>query len=322
MEERTNGGQTQEQEDRISALPDGLIHDIIDRLPSPKTAAKLIFLSKRWNHLWLTYPIVKFDEIEFRWPMKPKDWFHGYDRAPIEPLKEFANAVLRKLSLREAATTAVRITVAWYRWDSKFCSSFLDDILDRLAAKKVPSSLQEIDFRFGHDCNIGEMNPVEYTAYDIPLGLLKFDRLRILKLAYCDFRLLTRWRKGELQVSSTPNLKVLYIENTRANGGQVMTDNEVRKLISKFSSAESITLDCVPPVHKLEIFNSEKLQQVRLNLTEVDALRLINFVHNVVDHRFRPRVTHSINEAANQSDIVPTDMYCKLGYRVNFKELK
>ncbi|CAN1326146.1 hypothetical protein LINPERPRIM_LOCUS33725 [Linum perenne] len=270
MEERTNGGQTQEQEDRISALPDGLIHDIIDRLPSPKTAAKLIFLSKRWNHLWLTYPIVKFDEIEFRWPMKPKDWFHGYDRAPIEPLKEFANAVLRKLSQREAATTAVRITVAWYRWDSKFCSSFLDDILDRLAAKKVPSSLQEIDFRFGHDCNIGEMNPVEYTAYDIPLGLLKFDRLRILKLAYCDFRLYTSDTDNTNPFPGLGNyLELLELDHVSFPNGRILNN-----MIAGAARLKTLILDSVFGIGRFQVRNHPNLKVLRANRLIADIVEI------------------------------------------------
>ncbi|CAN1811672.1 F-box/FBD/LRR-repeat protein At5g22660 [Linum perenne] len=193
MEERTTGSQTQGEdlEDRISALPDEFIHDIMDRLPTANSAAKLIFLSKRWNHLWLSHPIVKFDGIEFL------RWFND-DSFYESAVKEFANAVLRKLSQREAYTTAVRITVSWRRWNSKLCSRFLDDILDRLAAKK-----------------------------------------------------------GELQISSIPNLKVLHIENTE--GHQLITVDELRKLIPEFPSVESITLEYFPPMKKLQIFSSDKV---------------------------------------------------------------
>ncbi|CAN0901545.1 hypothetical protein LINGRAHAP2_LOCUS21480 [Linum grandiflorum] len=338
MEERTSGSNIPatdseaEGEDRISSLPDEIIHDILDRLRSPKRIAKLSFLSKRWNHLWLSYPILKLNSCEFRWPMQSGDLF--YDRAPIEPLKAFAATLLRKLSHNRAASiTTVRISAASYRWGPKFCSGFLDDVLDLLAS----SSTHEIDFRFGHDCNLDELDPPDYTAYNVPQRLLQFQNLKVLKLAFCDFRLygdevtsdtndnnpfaglasclelleldhvsfpndgilnsiisgasrlktlilysvfgigrfqvrnhpnlrvlkarrmvgdiveitgcrslrtlkLFYWEKGELQVSSTPNLKVLYIENTDC-GPPVITDKEFGKLIREFPSLKSVTLE-------------------------------------------------------------------------------
>ncbi|CAN1123530.1 hypothetical protein LINPERPRIM_LOCUS3301 [Linum perenne] len=415
----------EEGKDRISALPEAIVHVIIDRLPSPKKAAKLIFVSKRWYQLWLSDPIVKFDEYEFRSRTEFTDrnpFFNDVVYAPIEPLKGFAAAVLRKLSHQSAtaaATSAVRVIVSPDRWGPEFCSSFLDHLLDLLAAQKVssskPMSLQEIDFRFGYDSylNLIELEPIDYHAYNVPTRLLQFNNLKVLKLAFCDFRLYSgavimsddminpfaafgsclelleldhvsfpsarilnsiiasasrlktlilnsifgtggfqvhshpniqvlktdrliggvvveiisahsleilrltnwerdNWEKGGLRVSSTPNLKVLDIQNSNVHGCQVITGNEISKLILQFPSLESVTLKCVPPIEEFEIHNSDKLREVRLYMDEFnDAHRSIKFVYDVVDHLF----------PCNRS-VDPAPFYCKVRCRVNFQQMK
>ncbi|CAN0914433.1 F-box/FBD/LRR-repeat protein At1g80470 [Linum grandiflorum] len=48
-------------EDRISGLPDGILHCILRRLPSQEQAAQTIALSRRWRSLWRSYPILRYD---------------------------------------------------------------------------------------------------------------------------------------------------------------------------------------------------------------------------------------------------------------------
>lgn len=51
-------------EDRISALPDPIIYHILSFLPT-KLAAIISVLSKRWKPLWLSVPILHFDDKSF-----------------------------------------------------------------------------------------------------------------------------------------------------------------------------------------------------------------------------------------------------------------
>ncbi|CAN0923112.1 hypothetical protein LINGRAHAP2_LOCUS33408 [Linum grandiflorum] len=46
--------------DRISELPEEIIHLILERLPCHEQAAKTSILSRRWLHLWRSYPLVEF----------------------------------------------------------------------------------------------------------------------------------------------------------------------------------------------------------------------------------------------------------------------
>ncbi|MCH91865.1 F-box/FBD/LRR-repeat protein [Trifolium medium] len=52
-------------EDRISSLPDPILHHILSFLPT-KFAASTTILSKRWNPLWLSVPTLHFDDMPFK----------------------------------------------------------------------------------------------------------------------------------------------------------------------------------------------------------------------------------------------------------------
>ncbi|XP_065869540.1 uncharacterized protein [Euphorbia lathyris] len=54
----------QGKEDRISALPDSLIHRILSFLPSTKQAIRTGILSKRWQNQWSRVPILIFDSTD------------------------------------------------------------------------------------------------------------------------------------------------------------------------------------------------------------------------------------------------------------------
>jgi hypothetical protein len=47
--------------DRISGLPDELLHDILLRLDSARTVARTSALSRRWRHVWAALPDLDFD---------------------------------------------------------------------------------------------------------------------------------------------------------------------------------------------------------------------------------------------------------------------
>ncbi|CAN0876993.1 F-box/FBD/LRR-repeat protein At5g22660, partial [Linum grandiflorum] len=43
--------------DRISELPDEIIHRILGGLDTHESAARTCILSSRWLHLWNSYPV-------------------------------------------------------------------------------------------------------------------------------------------------------------------------------------------------------------------------------------------------------------------------
>ncbi|KAJ4769494.1 FBD-associated F-box protein [Rhynchospora pubera] len=79
-----------EKRDRISSLPDCLIHLIMSFLTAQE-AVQTCVLSKRWKNLWTTLPFLDFDLEEYE-----------YDGVPERRFDMFVNFVNTTLLLREA----------------------------------------------------------------------------------------------------------------------------------------------------------------------------------------------------------------------------
>uniref|UniRef100_A0A7N2LM56 F-box domain-containing protein n=1 Tax=Quercus lobata TaxID=97700 RepID=A0A7N2LM56_QUELO len=55
----------QEGDDRISVLPEPIIHEILSHLHDTKAAARTSVLSKTWQRAWASFPCVVFNEWDF-----------------------------------------------------------------------------------------------------------------------------------------------------------------------------------------------------------------------------------------------------------------
>ncbi|CAN0879717.1 hypothetical protein LINGRAHAP2_LOCUS13240 [Linum grandiflorum] len=97
----------QEGEDRISRLPNKIIHHILDRLKSREQVAQFNILSKTWSNLIQSYPV-----LEYR---ATTPWREERDAATI----------LKKLSQGTDFVEIVRI-------DTCLCSGFHDDFRNRI----------------------------------------------------------------------------------------------------------------------------------------------------------------------------------------------
>ncbi|CAN1180193.1 F-box/FBD/LRR-repeat protein At3g52680, partial [Linum perenne] len=170
---RLSGGRSREA-DRISELPDEIIHEILERLQSPMEAAKSILLSRRWIHIWRSYPILEFHG--------PKDYSYS------EKLMLFVTAAAKKLSSSEHnRIKAVRISSGY--------SDFIRDVLD-LIVNREP---EEIVVK-GHWNLLYQLFPTQ---------LINNPRLRILDLLSCKF-----WEyqdTNDLDMRMI-NLRVLHLE--------------------------------------------------------------------------------------------------------------
>nr|XP_043613770.1 F-box/LRR-repeat protein 25-like [Erigeron canadensis]XP_043613771.1 F-box/LRR-repeat protein 25-like [Erigeron canadensis] len=80
--------------DRISALPDCLLTEIVSRLPYPKDAVNTRKLSKRWKHVWNCIPNLKFKRRDVDY----------YERTYVPPLPCFFSSVNMFLSQRGQST--------------------------------------------------------------------------------------------------------------------------------------------------------------------------------------------------------------------------
>ncbi|CAN0914349.1 hypothetical protein LINGRAHAP2_LOCUS28514 [Linum grandiflorum] len=162
-------------EDRVSTLPQEIIHEILDRLGSPKQVSQLNILSKTWSHLIQSYPVIDFHENYC------VSW---------ETEHRHANKILEKLS--QGNSYSVRVV----RIETIVCSQFYYDFYDRLLgfAAEFPL-LREIDIDFGSGrcdspgCGVRDSSKIVYripASFFTPNGK-QFARLDTLKLKLCRF---------------------------------------------------------------------------------------------------------------------------------------
>ncbi|CAN1180015.1 F-box protein At5g03100 [Linum perenne] len=152
MKTIVDGEGSKEDDDRISSLPDDILHEILDRVGCQYQCAEAALVSKRWNHLWLSYPSLEFDG---------NDYTNG--SPPRSTMKSFIAAATRKFSSSSGLNyiKSVRIVSR----DSAFIEAILDLIQSR-EPEEISMSLRSSDSV-------------------IPTLLLNSSRLRTLKLVFC-----------------------------------------------------------------------------------------------------------------------------------------
>ncbi|CAI0398337.1 unnamed protein product [Linum tenue] len=98
--------------DRISALPDEIIHTIIPSLDDTQQAARTSTLSRRWLHLWRSYPVLEFRGGDER------------SKASAAEYRKFARLAVassRRLSLyhknfRSGSPLEIVVRTGWPQW--------------------------------------------------------------------------------------------------------------------------------------------------------------------------------------------------------------
>ncbi|CAN1751737.1 F-box/FBD/LRR-repeat protein At4g00160 [Linum perenne] len=97
-----------EAEDRISELPDEILHKILWNVTSSKQVTKTSVLSRRWQSLWGTYPDVEFDKEEYggRHGSIITAAFHKFVDASIEKFPPIQR-LLKLASARNAESVTI-----------------------------------------------------------------------------------------------------------------------------------------------------------------------------------------------------------------------
>ncbi|CAN0892406.1 F-box/FBD/LRR-repeat protein At5g53840 [Linum grandiflorum] len=213
-------------EDRISNLPDEVIHEILGSLRSTKQPAQLAILSKRWTDLWRSYPVLEFDEQES--PIRMKQNLHKFLSAAG---KKFAD-------LQHAA--AVRITL-----DQQGKPEILDELLGSLPAEFTAQEIRiDFDFRI------------------FPDRLFNNDRflssLRVVRLIHCSFPSGSSVRFGT-------SLKVLHLEFVSFPDRNDEGDGILNRMIEGASTLETLTLCEILGIRRFRIRDHPKLKTIEVS---------------------------------------------------------
>ncbi|CAN0846102.1 F-box/LRR-repeat protein 13 [Linum grandiflorum] len=155
MEEKKSGV------DRLSELPDDILHSILRRIKSESKVAQTITLSRRWWILWRSYPVVDYSDE---------------DRIRMKNFKKFGDATVARFS-RDSflAMEALKLSLNEYAY--KYRVPVIEQLLDLASERKA----QEIDIR----------SFTTSTSVSFPFRLLfnsatKMLRVTGLRFAYCD----------------------------------------------------------------------------------------------------------------------------------------
>ncbi|CAN0928428.1 F-box/LRR-repeat protein At5g02910 [Linum grandiflorum] len=240
--------------DRLSELPDEIIHQIISRIPNryAKCAAKLTILSKRWKHIWLSYPVLEIDCESVGRSYRNKS---GNSRLAIAPsgsckLSGFCAATTKKFTGQAPRLNVEEIIISFsdLRYESEEIQRMLDDTLAMVSDREP----EKIDI---------------FVQYSYPIGLaplINNPRLRILNLTGCELGELSTYEFGEMI-----NLRELYLSRFS------MDDSTLNSLIASAPSLEILELETPERdgYHKrLRICNHPKLKSILFKRFEVEDI--------------------------------------------------
>uniref|UniRef100_I1PLJ4 F-box domain-containing protein n=2 Tax=Oryza glaberrima TaxID=4538 RepID=I1PLJ4_ORYGL len=153
---RTGGGGGSAAVDRLSSLPDALLHAVMSSLPARQMVQTCV-LSKRWVHLWRSVPSLNLDSREFLLPI--------YDR--WQKMEDFTTNLLMFHHAPTLDAFSIRADVAvgkhgrhvdrWIRCGIKYCPRVLD-----IAVATVGSRYRLPDLASG-SCRLGRLH-LSYVA--------------------------------------------------------------------------------------------------------------------------------------------------------------
>ncbi|KAK0601275.1 hypothetical protein LWI29_022676 [Acer saccharum] len=221
--------------DRISELPDVIIHHIMSYL-STLEATQTCVLSKRWNHLQTSFPILDFDLIYF----EEKDLETRRKKRKIYNINKFIQFVdASLLRFCEAKVSMQKFRLSMKVYDAERVASHLEKWIELAVANEVKEldlNVETIGDRrysppetifsaeFVTTLKLGGCNLEQFSAYTIRFHFLKklvLNAVHIDEQAFqkfiseCplleDLFLSLCWHCKCISVSHAPKLKILTV---------------------------------------------------------------------------------------------------------------
>ncbi|CAN1266978.1 Putative F-box/LRR-repeat protein At3g58880 [Linum perenne] len=277
--------------DRISELPEEIIHGILARLDSHESAARTSILSKRWLRLWSTFPFVEFkryyerEEILQRKfqsfaaatskrllaavPPLPLDSFTIELRLDPdwEQLRQCLHQLLSSVPGGRSSPIKVVIRITLYRINSSVLAPIEGGMLLNFSRTKFLdltgfdlSRLHRYETRLD---NLQELSleHIRVSKHSFPSCLAKAHRLEKLKL-----KRIQGIDSLDISASNFPSLVSLHYEGNAAQQLQVSSDTILQTLhfqsrcnLLKLVSAPSVKTVHLSPVGELSCSELEKL---------------------------------------------------------------
>ncbi|KAK2654779.1 hypothetical protein Ddye_014635 [Dipteronia dyeriana] len=271
--------------DRFSELPDYIIHHIMSYL-STDEAAQTCVLSKRWNHLRASFPILDFDQIYFvgkDLATRHPDFFSIREKRRfcklINQFIQFVDASLLRFCKLKVSMQKFRLSMTLL--DVEGDTSLLDNWIELAVANEV----KEFDFNVHTDQTIDDM------VYSLPETIFSAKFLTNLKLSGCN------WEQSSNTIMFH-SLKKLALDNVS------MDEQMVQKFISECPLLEDFFISpawnfkrfCVSHAPKLKIvtidgsfYTVESIEIVAPSLQQCTLIHLGNTCDSLTLDEFRKR---------------------------------
>ncbi|KAL6608312.1 hypothetical protein ACP70R_041375 [Stipagrostis hirtigluma subsp. patula] len=241
--------------DRLSALPDELLHRVLSFLRAWEVARTCV-LARRWRHLWASAPCVDL-----------RVWRLGRHRAPP---RRFARFVYRFFIEREASAPVDTLRLLS---SPVYCVDTDDDSGDSDTDDDFSDG--EVEWYSTHDVDIWVRAAIKRKARVIQLtdhpnnrGLYSFDRVNMISCHLKHLKLsgLTLRDQTMMQLSSQwcPALEVLDLKNCSLLGSEIssaslkslsMVQCRITTELT-ISATNLVSLRCVTPHYRVPLFKN------------------------------------------------------------------
>ncbi|OMO95450.1 hypothetical protein COLO4_15895 [Corchorus olitorius] len=199
--------------DRISNLPECVLHKILSYLPT-KTVVQTSVLSSLWRYVWIGFPCLNFDELT--------GFDNGSGSAPRHRATRFMRFVQKVMILHNTSIEKFKLNCTWG------CNK--DDLFLWIRAM-VMRGVKEIEFSLQHPYIVGNFCWLPSSSFNFPGILFNCRTLVVLKLKFNGERL-------QLPASIYfPNLKTMHLEKVLFKHGKLIS-----KLFSNCPKLENLCL--------------------------------------------------------------------------------
>ncbi|KAM7258498.1 hypothetical protein ACFE04_014239 [Oxalis oulophora] len=228
--------------DRISELPESILHNILSFLPF-KTVVKLSLISKTWKQVSVSYPNLMFDDNFFgkyySWVLLGSKYYYGGVREALEKLQQQYHIVERILTTFREPKLTINIfqlhlcLTKHLDWSSR---------IDKWIQDALHSNVREL--RLSFSCS--------GFSYNLPHFVLLAKSIVTLVLHYCKLPLVTSVFKTNLS-----SLKKLCLDRVDLN--------DYDSPQNLFANIEDLTLQSCSGLTSLRISHPAKLKKVMLS---------------------------------------------------------
>lgn len=189
-------------EDRISNLPDSLVHHILSFLET-NDVARTSVLSHRWNHIWTSIP-----NLEFEWDGWSKP------RYLTDKFIDFVDGTLHRRCLSDNSIQKFHLTTSEHL-DESLLHSWISSVVSRnvkdFSLFLCANDSSCIPLSFFTCASLTSFHLTVYPILDFP-NYISFPRLKHLRLENIQ---LTNQCWSEKVFPNSPDLEELNLENCR-----------------------------------------------------------------------------------------------------------